>query len=297
MARQLSWILLIAGVLLTWTGCEIITEGAPDPPPDIRPAGTVVINEVFTLPPTNPSYHSWIEFLNAGDTTVDVTYWTLGMTTSRLELQTIGELVVSPDTVFFNFFQQRTLPDGFGSYDVPIFAENLLLEPGQQPPLVIMQPQDLRTYVNIESRLLSITRWGPGNAPGDRREDVTLFLGPFFRIDTLDISLSSDSLTTTYLLNLHSYAYSFFLATTDQLVLKNGAGQVVDVVRYGAYVWPGPGADPYPGNQSIGLIPEFESIARYAGGYFTGNTANDFYITNEVVRPVPHWYSAVLKPQ
>jgi hypothetical protein len=68
---------------------------------------------------------------------------------------------------------------------------------------------------------------------------------------------------------------------------------VVDVVRFGGYA--ATGTDPYPGNQSLGVLPPFESLYRYAGGYKSnkpvGNTANDFAISNQYVRPIPHWYS------
>jgi hypothetical protein len=86
--------------------------------------------------------------------------------------------------------------------------------------------------------------------------------------------------------------YGFFLQPTDQLVLKDPGGNVVDVVRYGGYVYQGAAIDdPAPGNMSIGLIPEFQSIQRFAVAYSTGNTATDFYVSTSAIIPTPHWYS------
>jgi len=85
--------------------------------------------------------------------------------------------------------------------------------------------------------------------------------------------------------------YSFYLSETDELVLKDTSGNAVDVVRYGNYVPPSP--DPYPGNLSAGMIPEWYSLCRYADAYSTGNTANDFYMEP---KPVPMWFSARRHP-
>ncbi|MBM2841048.1 MAG: hypothetical protein HW412_1576, partial [Bacteroidetes bacterium] len=46
---------------------------------------------------------------------------------------------------------------------------------------------------------------------------------------------------------------------------------------------------------SLGIIPQYESLARYVGGYSTDNAAFDFFVTDVVVRPIPHWYSQKYK--
>ncbi len=71
-----------AATLLVLPSCEIVTE--EQGLPDIRPANTVVINEVFTLPANHPNFHSWIEFFNPTADTVDLTNWTLTLETARL---------------------------------------------------------------------------------------------------------------------------------------------------------------------------------------------------------------------
>jgi hypothetical protein len=85
--------------------------------------------------------------------------------------------------------------------------------------------------------------------------------------------------------------FPFLLSESGELVLRDTSGNTVDVVRYGNYVPPSP--DPYPGNQSAGMIPEWSSLSRYAGAYSTGNTANDFYMES---KPIPMWYSQLNHP-
>ncbi|HCV43116.1 MAG TPA: hypothetical protein DGH68_06500, partial [Bacteroidetes bacterium] len=138
---------------------------------------------------------------------------------------------------------------------------------------VVMEPNDLFTIVNNEDRLLDHhTAWGQGASTMHRERRA------FASVDSVVVieRVRGDSIIVT----VYQTYYSSQLESTDQLLLVDNNGRVVDVVRYGNYTYPGPGTDPYPSNQSIGIIPEFQSIARYAGGYFTGNTANDFYITN-----------------
>lgn len=85
--------------------------------------------------------------------------------------------------------------------------------------------------------------------------------------------------------------FPFFLLETDELVLRDGSGTPVDVVRYGNYMPESP--DPYPGNHSAGIIPEWYSLCRYAYAYSTGNSANDFYMEKT---PVPMWFSERAHP-
>ncbi|MFN0158192.1 MAG: hypothetical protein ACKVRP_09000 [Bacteroidota bacterium] len=275
-------LVLIASVLIvSQFGCEIVTE---DPPlPDLRPAPTVVINEVFTLPITHPSFYSWIEFINPTNQMVEITDWTLGMTTFR-QLSTI--LVRTTSAGGFQLLNQTIVVDSFGVFDVPLaqpLSFNSADIPGIYEDTIRLTPNTLLTMVNNESRLLAHTDYGPE----DERfiKVVGLFEGPLVSVDTLAASDTSVTLQIRY------NSYSFVVQTTDQLVLKDETGAVVDVVRFGNYVFTGPGSDPYPLNPSIGLVPEFEAISRYAGGFFTGNSAFDFYVTDDGTRPIPHAYN------
>ncbi|MDH4069583.1 MAG: hypothetical protein OEV30_04105, partial [Ignavibacteria bacterium] len=111
-------------------------------------------------------------------------------------------------------------------------------------------------------------------------------------LDSFTVIDSTDTLVTIL---ATTKSYGFFFDTTEELVLKDPQGNVVDVVRYGNYVYPGPGADPYPNNISLGMLPEFQSVQRWAGAYFTANSANDFYVSSSSVVPTPQWYSLLHK--
>lgn len=273
--RSLLIGLLLFGPLV-YVGCDFATE--PPDPVQYRPASSVVINEVFTLPFTHPNFYSWIEFLNPTQDTVDLNGWTLTQTCFRLTNTEFWLTVRIDDSTSDRTLlgSQNFVPDGLGVYDVPFSEGHLTLLPG-----------GLLTIVSNEGRLQDHTDWGPGDTRLELERPI--LAGPVSDIDT--VLVQGDSTYTTEI----SYSYAFFILPTEQLVLKNAAGQVVDVVRFGNYQYAGPGADPYPGNQSLGLIPEFESLARYAGGYFTGNTANDFFVTSTDVRPIPQWYSQLYR--
>lgn len=272
-------VVLVFPLLLVVSGCELETEAPPEP--DFRPASTVVINEVFTLPLEHPAYHSWIEFYNPTGDTVNLTNWTLSQTTYRLSVFFTVRFIPTGGNP--TFLGQEVVFDGLGVYDVP-FAEGVQFIPGQTADTVRLPPAGLFTIVNSEARMLTLTERGPADERFFRIRGA--FDDRFSSIDTL---FASD---TSVVIRVGFKRYSMVLFTQDQLVLKDPTGRVVDVVRYGQYTYAGPGADPYPANISLGIVPEFESIARWGGGYFTGNTANDFYITSPNARPVPHWYNA-----
>jgi hypothetical protein len=243
----------------------------------------VVINEVFTLPATHQAQYSWIELYNPTGSTVDIGRWTISFTTSRW--RDVTTVVLDSNYQFRLLLSFETFPPSFGAYDIP-FAQRLLLSTSGVTirDTFRLEPKSLYTFVNNEARLLDHTEWGPG--PTSNRFVVPVST----RIDSLLLDstyIGQDSVIAV----LYQTNFLFQLQPTDQILLKDENGQVVDVVRYGNYVFPGPGADPYPGNVSLGAMPEYESIARYAGGYSTGNTAVDFYITDPVMRPIPHWYS------
>lgn len=250
-----------------FSGCELVTE---DPAfPVLRPAGTVVINEVFTLPETHQRTFSWVEFYNPTHQTINTRGWTFTFTTTGLlttfAIDTSG--IPNPTS-----FRQYPLP--LGSYEIPF-------------PEFALKPGEFITATNNEDRLLTYTDYGPGE--GLKIAGGTGFV---YLQDTV-VTPSPTTPDTVYI-----YQAFFQLRTTDQLAVKDSTGAVVDVVRYGNYAHPGPGPDPYPNNRSIGAMPEFQSIARYGGAYFTGNTADDFYITSvgePLTRPIPHWLSQAFK--
>ncbi len=242
------------------SACELQT---PDPDlPKVNPANTLVINEVFTLPASNQRTYSWIEFYNPTRDTINTRGWTLSFTTTGL----IARFAM--DSSFYELVQQ-----GDGVYSVPL-------------PQAIVQGGEFLTIVNNEDRMLTYTEWGPG---GGEKEVVGEQINQLIVIANPDTTRPD---TATF------YQLQFRFKTTDQFVLRNASGTVVDVVRYGNYTYSGPGADPYPTNKSIGLVPEYQSIARYNGAYKTGSSSDDFYITGvqiPLTRPIPHWLSQVYK--
>lgn len=225
----------------------------------VRPADHPVINEVFTLPRTNQNSYCWIELYNPTSASMEMGKWTLAFRTRRQ--------VVWQDTSGNTWGYE----DVEGTFDVPLI-----------PPNTSVGPNAFVTIVNNESRLLTYTDYGPGTGPKINR-GISFGLPP----DTLSLD------------SIRIVIYDFALQPTDQIELKDSLGRAVDVVRYGNYAWSGPGPDPYPSNQSAGLVADYQSLARYAGAYFTGNTAQDFYVTGVQIpqtRPIPHYFSQARHP-
>jgi len=276
-------IFFIACTLLI--GCDL--ETIPRDPPKFSPANNMVINEVFTLPFTSPNFHSWVELFNPTGGTIDLRGWTLSFAaprfflTSILPKDTVSDSLGVRRVFYLDPIQTGFLIDSsFTSADVPLATVRTEIRGGE-----------LFTLISDENLLRVFTAVGPG--PGPRPVYRQIIEGP---VDTSKVPVDSTYSNLDIPDTIRFTNYVFILSPTAQLVLKDPSGTVVDVVRYGNYSWPGPGADPYPGNQSMGFIPEYYSIARYAGAYWTGNTANDFYYTNSILRPLPHYYSEAFKP-
>lgn len=241
--------------------CELETE--PQSTTHIAPANHIVINEFFSLTGSNAGSYCWIEFLNPTLQPIAMRGYSLGFTTIRsiLVQDTSGNFIgASSDE---------------GYYEIKL----------QRNDSVIVPPNGFLTVVSNEARLETFMDYGPANGPKIEVGDV-LSLPP----DTAGV----DSIV--------SVSFQFRFNPSDQVVLKDTAGNIVDVVRYGNYQYTGPETDPLlsQSNRSIGVIPNYQSIARFAGGYFTGNTANDFYITAQApyiqTRPIPHYYSQAVHP-
>jgi len=272
----------LLGMAVLLGGCQLKTL-TPDLP-DLNPADHLVINEVFTLPLTHPTPYSWIEFYNPTADTIDLTGWTVSYSTYRLNTA----ITVSIDSLgnLLNIFINTTV-DSFGVFDVP-FAEGVFDIPGQDEDTVKLAPGGLFTIVSDEDRLLDHIEWGPGDERFRRERPVIQGA-----LETFTVIDSSDTLVTIL---ATSKSYPWFLPVSEQIVLKDPTGAVVDVVRYGDYHYAGPGADPYPSNVSIPMIPEFQSIQRWAGAYSTANSADDFYFSSSSVVSTPQWYSLQQKP-
>jgi hypothetical protein len=311
---------LVKFLCVSWAvvliGCEV--ETVEQPPISYPPANHVVINEVYTLPATHPNAHSWVEIFNPTSQTVNFRKWSLTYTTQRYRQlglifyeRVIDTNRVPPWQIVVRDFRFTTEPDAAPAvYDVPLVRTvdslelNFYLIPRGSPDTLLtlkfpdstlavnVGPNQFMTLVSDLSRMRVYSNLGPGDGPEPVSTPLLPMQNPLYKVAIFerDSANPRQSIPDT----LYGYLYDFFLNQTDQVVLKDQDRRAIDVVRYGGYVHTG-GADPYPGNRSIGAVPQFESIARYAGAYSTGNTANDFYITRAGLRPIPHWLSQLWK--
>ena len=268
---------------LAVAGCELETL-TPDAAP-LRRAKTVVINEVFTLPADYPTAYSWIEFLNPTGDTVNLSGWTLSFYTERLIVYNI-EGRDSSGNLIFRIENAEGAVDSVGVFDASLV--------GQRENRVLLPPNGLLTVVNDEDRMLDHINWGPGDSRFE--QEKRNFLGSVISADTIPFSAD------TFLVFISREAFRFSIRPKDQLVLKDSTGKIVDVVRMGDSVYTNVFQDSAytiallrSSNRSVGPVPLFESVARYAGGYFTGNTRSDFYITRPGLTPIPQWYSQLPK--
>lgn len=267
-------LLIIAGLGLIFVSCDLQTETTP--PLGYPPAGHLVINEVYTLPATHPNAHSWVEIFNPTDSTFLMRGWSL---TYRTTMTTTTRYLYT-DSAKTGYRRDSLISQ---TIDTSLISRRVPFAPQGQ---VRVKPGEFLTLVSDLERLRVYTNLGPGSGP------VPTSNSQFRASDTVRIN-RVDSLRFNTPDTVRSRVYPFFLQKSDELILRDPAGTVVDVVRFGNYVSPAP--DPYPANQSFGLLSDFESIARYAGAYSTKNTANDFYMTSGVLRPIPHWISQQYK--
>lgn len=245
--------------LVLVAGCDLQTEVASVT--ETNRADHIVINEVFTLPQATLPAFSWIELYNPTSLPVNVKGWTLEFSTQQQ--------VVVRDTAQ----NVRAFLNEQGTYEVPLDLGFLKLE---------LPPNGFLTLVNDEQRLLTFTEYGPGQGPK---------IGTGYTVGPPPDTISVDSIRYVFT--------TLAFGPTDQFVLRDSLRNVIDVVRYGNYTYSGIGSDPYPNNHSVGFIPQYQSLARYAGGYSTGNTSADFYITGTQIpqtRPIPHYFSQVRHP-
>ncbi|HXG00706.1 MAG TPA: hypothetical protein VNL69_07960, partial [Bacteroidota bacterium] len=255
---------------------------------------------------------------NPTSQTVDFKKWSLSYKTRRyiqkilITYQFFVDTTQSPPWYFLPVsFTSTFTPDSVATYDVPIVRtadsiRGILWRTPRFAPDTILAfaladtsrslrvgPNQFLTLVSNLDRLRVYNTIGPGEGPDPTSTPYLPMQNPLVHLGIVERDSLYQRLNRPD--TLISYVYDFYLDKTDQIVLKDSTGQAVDVVRYGNYTFTGPGPDPYPTYRSIGLVPDYESIARYAGAYDTKNTANDFYITRPGLRPIPHWLSQLWK--
>ncbi len=276
---------LVCICALAFGSCTLVTE--PVAPANLKGADHPVINEVFTLPITNLNVVSYIEILNPSNQTFDLKGWKLrynaprGDVTSLLYKDTVRSATNELQIAYFAEVTTLKIDSVGTEADVPFTGVNG----------AILKPNELLTIMTNRNRLEVFMDIGPGPGPTPRQTEF-IQEAP----ETTKVAVNPNFSNLFVPDTIRSTGYAFYIHPTEQLVLKDSSGNVMDVVRMGNYTYPGPGADPYAGNQTIGPVPVYESICRYAGGYTTGNTANDFYVTGPGLRPIPQYYSQLIKP-
>jgi len=256
--KHLTFVAALFLIAILLPSCELQTNTPAPPPPGAT--NHMVINEIFFLPLTNQNTFRWIELYNPTSQPVSMRGWTFSFTTRRTTFTT-------DSAGNFTGFEVDSV-DKY--YDVPIAPRGSLTVPSN----------GFLTVVNDENRLENYTDYGPGEGP---------------KIEAGNTLVVVDTVTAD---SIRFEQYEFIFRLADQFVLKDSLGNVVDVVRYGNYVYPGPGSDPYPNHRSIGFLPEYQSFARFSGAFDTDDTVNDFYVTGvqiPLTRPIPHWLSQAYK--
>jgi hypothetical protein len=293
-AQRVNSLLSIGFVAALFVGCEITT--VPGPAPIVKPANNVVINELYILPPPNAYAHHWIEFYNPTSQGIRLSNWTLGFRTRRVFIAT--------DTtgLIFKAFVQDSVAT---YYDVPFQSRNTVIidtNVFRTSTNLTIPAFNFMTIVSDGERMKNFTAWG---SEGGIRMDLGGggFNGqPIIGFESYQFFIND----STQIDSLVQVFYIFSFQPSDQLVLKDSTGTVLDVFRYGNYTVTAPGSDPYPGNRSIGPIVPYQSFARFAGAYTSGSggnaaqgsSADDFYITGVGVPytiPIPHWLSQEYK--
>ncbi len=333
---SLAFLLACAGM---FSGCKLATEpGKSSPPP--QSTNHMIINEVFTLPPTHQGTYSWIELMNPTTGFVK-TIDTLIRRPIPMDTVNVDPFLLAHDTVtiramylkfraeasFENPFSfSPAIPIGMKEMYLPLsivhagimFSTFMLTATGLPDSVtsndslltVITQlaPNGMNIYTNFYFRLddhtdIGNAAWTVMQAPVVFGFDTLISIGDifpsapagkiyqpyttFYLPTTGEIQLVEReetfirSVTAT---NDPSLPFSLPFNCVDTVLALNEV--VLDVVRYGNFSTTGISLK--PNNKSAGFIPEFYSLARYAGGYFTDNTRNDFYFESQ---PVPGWYS------
>ncbi|MBS4029528.1 MAG: hypothetical protein KGZ58_12945 [Ignavibacteriales bacterium] len=269
-----------------------------------------MINEFFTIDPSKPNPYAWIEIFNPiPDSNVRLfNYTLLGSDTTdtlqRIDTLSRKEYFLKFKALVFseNFFVPFQPPQSHGIQEVYL---SLAFSNPIEVSEFVMRPNELFVYTNDTTRLLEHTDIG-GDGKAIRVQAVS-------RMDTL-VPLSTvltfaviDSSYKTFPFYFSQNSASFQIPSSgeialvyreDVLVIRSvrisaqGAQidfnsidtvygvheTILDVVRFGNYT---PVINPSPGNVSAGYLPEFASLARYSGAYFTGNTRNDFYFETQ----------------
>ncbi len=313
-------------ILFSIIGCELTTDIIP-PKQNSQVSNHLVINEVFALSPSHQSTYSWIEVLNPTPTSIntidefeiarDTVVAIIGQDTSMFIQDTVlisgYYLQIEAETESGNPFSPiPPISLGKRKMYVPLNPNSMsyLFSPfmrefggGDSIRKMPLDKDELMLITNDYGRLEDHTDYGEGRILQPQvlfDFDTLVMLGDFFGTiseskifgvytsyklsETSEINLvkiKHKIISHNENLEINGIPFPLEFVVIDSIISyeKN----IVDVVRFGNY--PTLIGD---GNESAGLIPEFNSLARFAGGYHTGNTKNDFYFEPQ---PLPLYHN------
>lgn len=316
-------VVAIIGIFLSlnFFGCELSTEL---PKTGSTPkANHLIINEVFAISPTQQNTYSWIEIYNPTQLPVkQLSLQSLGTNADTINPRdTVAikayYLKFRSNVFFENPFTPFQPPMSAGTQNVYIPLSSLIVKEILTPmdeisfsEDSILAAQGFAVYTNNPARLLEHTDLGGSGQ---------LYKPFIFNMDTLVnigalLQSGGDSINKSFqvftLFQLPASGEISLVERTDTIARKlrtlNFSGfqipfiyidsiwgtneTILDIVRYGNFV---PIGIIQPHNKSAGFIPEPHSLARYSGGYFTGNTKTDFYFEPQ---PIPMWHSKQRHP-
>lgn len=191
--------------------------------------------------------------------------------------------------VNFNFYTK--IDSGFVYFSPAHFPTNYL---GAQE-IVTIPAGSFAVFYNDSAKFNDHTKLGPGNTKILNRP----FLLYNNNADTIEVKWDLLSSSEVRLLWIEeewrdtTYIDAVIHRRISKPYLAYHKTWVRDVIRYGNYK--PDGVDPYPNNVSLGPIPEWSSIARYANDIGTDdptlmNTSYSFYICSD---PIPGWFSQI----
>lgn len=282
-----KWLVLslcgvMAAALMFLSGCNLDVE--PEPDTAITAPGTdLVINEIFNISPDRYYAFSWIELYNPTRENFrwaeqDTVYYDAAgsilpddqhdaAVDSAIEFRQLVLQMLAKRSFFDNFNQDyiTKVDTGIAYFSTGGTGENTIF------------PGTFTVIVSNRDRFDARTKTGPFNPT----------IQDFNFIVVIDSSAPNNFRAAYW--NLLDRGEVQLKRYITRLSLSTGRFEsdsvICDIVRYGNYR---PTPDTYPGNNPIGFVPENWSIARYAGYFRTGNTADEFYLSPD---PIPGWYN------
>ncbi len=272
------------------------------------PGSDLVISEVFHISPEKYYTYSWIELYNPTNQNIRWYHETfLDDSTKVVERVAVSFLA---KVRFYNFgnpsyviFTDTMMTYFTNSYDqLRLFPDTAVFQSQFSEADSVIFPGQFVVIVNNKDAFDRHGEVGPFNPvileskyPGlslqgtDQPAAVIYTRNPFDLSDTTYHYLAAPAFWDILDANEVSLVRVSDTVNTNTNVHSTQHTQILDVVRFGNYR---PTPDIFPNNNPLPNVPEWYSVARYGGYFATGNSAEDFYISN---KPIPGWYSQIRK--